>query len=88
MIMAPPDTDSPGNFPEDYHHENGNYQNFCYSCGSHFIGYKRIVYCKVCDEKSKANWEALTDQQRVDLTAVLKSDIIGFTRKHTTDNRK
>lgn len=35
-------------WPEDFAHENGKYQNICCNCGVHFIGYKRRVICKVC----------------------------------------
>lgn len=36
-------------FPEDYTLENGNYENKCTVCGSHFIGYKRRTVCKICN---------------------------------------
>lgn len=38
---------APCDWPEDFSHENGNYQNRC-SCGIMFIGHKRRVTCKVC----------------------------------------
>ena len=36
------------NWPEDYPHENGCYQNKCSICGSIFLGMKRRPVCKVC----------------------------------------
>ena len=36
------------NWPEDFSHENGNYQCRCCYCGQDFIGHKRRVVCKVC----------------------------------------
>ena len=41
-------------WPEDYKHENGNYQNSCCECGRMFNGYKRRVMCKVCSETPAA----------------------------------
>lgn len=38
----------PGDWPEDFSHENGNYQNKCCHCGVIFVGHKRRVVCKVC----------------------------------------
>lgn len=38
-----------GNYPEDYHLENGNYENICKKCGDRFFSYKRRVICKVCN---------------------------------------
>lgn len=35
-------------FPEDYGHENGQYQNRCCVCNNLFLGYKRRVVCKKC----------------------------------------
>jgi hypothetical protein len=36
------------NWPEDFSHENGNYNNDCYICKTVFIGHKRRVVCRVC----------------------------------------
>jgi len=38
----------PQDFPEDFSHENGNYQCRCYRCGHYFVGHKRRVACKLC----------------------------------------
>lgn len=38
----------PQDFPEDFSHENGNYQCRCYRCGHYFVGHKRRVTCKLC----------------------------------------
>jgi len=35
-------------FTEEFHLENGNYQNLCIHCGKFFIGYKRRPACKLC----------------------------------------
>jgi hypothetical protein len=40
--------DAPGNWPEDFSHENGNYSNQCCVCHSWFMGHKRRPICKVC----------------------------------------
>ena len=37
-----------GNYPEDFHLENGNYINVCKICGNYFLGYKRRCVCKLC----------------------------------------
>ena len=41
----------PGDWAEDAAHENGKYQNRCFSCGNMFVGHKRRVQCKVCHDK-------------------------------------
>ena len=38
-----------GNYPEDRLLENGNYLNKCIKCGHMFVGYKRRVICKTCN---------------------------------------
>jgi len=38
-------------YPEDWSHENGNYQCRCIRCDIQFIGHKRRVLCKVCNVK-------------------------------------
>ena len=35
-------------WPEDFAHENGRYQNSCAVCGEIFHGYKRRVVCRRC----------------------------------------
>lgn len=47
-IMKPPDREGPGDWAEDYMHENGNYQNTCCLCNLLFCGHKRRVVCKAC----------------------------------------
>lgn len=54
----------PGNWPEDFPGENGNYQNTCVHCGQPFIGHKRRTTCKVCKEAWDALWVKMTDQER------------------------
>jgi len=36
------------NWPEDFSHENGMYENICLHCTKHFLGYKRRMTCKHC----------------------------------------
>jgi hypothetical protein len=45
-----PDFNSPRNWTEDYSLENGNYTCFCMTCKNTFIGYKRRVMCKECND--------------------------------------
>ncbi len=40
-------------FIEDLNHENGNYQRTCIKCGINFIGHKRRVLCKICQNNIK-----------------------------------
>ncbi len=42
--------ETPGDWPEDYAHENGCYQCKCFQCGNLFHGHKRRALCKVCHE--------------------------------------
>ena len=37
-----------GNWPEDFDHENGHYQNICVFCKQMFTGHKRRIFCKTC----------------------------------------
>ncbi|QRE00165.1 hypothetical protein [Burkholderia phage BCSR5] len=37
------------NWPEDFPHDNGCYQNSCITCGGLFLGHKRRLLCKQCD---------------------------------------
>lgn len=37
-----------GNWPEDFTHENGNYECICSACRKSFIGHKRRICCKQC----------------------------------------
>lgn len=48
------------NWPEDFGHENGDYQNQCVHCGQFFIGYKRRVVCRVCAAPEPVQGEGLT----------------------------
>jgi len=38
-------------FPEDFHQENGNYENHCCHCHSIFYGNKHRIVCKTCENK-------------------------------------
>lgn len=37
-----------GDWPEDFEHENGNYQSRCVACKELFMGHKRRAVCRVC----------------------------------------
>jgi len=50
-------------FPEDFKHENGNYECKCSYCGLTFIGHKRRVICRVCEMKGSK--EMKFDNDRV-----------------------
>ena len=39
---------APGDWPEDFSGENGDYYNKCVHCGQQFRGYKRRTTCKQC----------------------------------------
>ncbi|MES1987009.1 MAG: hypothetical protein V4440_03095 [Pseudomonadota bacterium] len=41
-------------YPEDFHQENGNYENSCCKCRCIFIGNKHRIECKQCKEKPQA----------------------------------
>ena len=41
--------ESERNFPEDKALENGNYTNLCCNCEEWFIGHKRRVLSRVCE---------------------------------------
>ena len=40
-------------WPEDFSHENGDYECKCLTCGSTFRGHKRRVICKTCSADVK-----------------------------------
>jgi len=44
----------PGDWPEDFKDENGQYMCVCVECDSHFWGYKRRIICKQCATKENA----------------------------------
>ena len=39
----------PQDWPEDFSHENGNYENRCARCRRSFTGHKRRVVCRICE---------------------------------------
>lgn len=43
-----PPHSSKHSWPEDFEHENGNYNCVCGTCDAYFIGHKRRVQCKAC----------------------------------------
>jgi len=44
----------------------GNYYNHCSTCGRQFQGDKRALQCESCGTKSQAEWDALTDEQKIE----------------------
>jgi hypothetical protein len=42
-------------YPEEFHHDNGCYQNKCIDCEKMFFGGKYRRLCKVCDFNRKNN---------------------------------
>lgn len=52
-LATPQPAQNSGDWPEDFSHENGNYQCRCFNCGRLFNGYKRRVTCKICSEASR-----------------------------------
>ena len=59
------------NWPEDFSHENGNYNNECYLYKVVFVGHKRRKVCRVCatPKSIRAEADALRDEN-----ARLKAD--------------
>ena len=51
VCNAVPNSDR--DWPEDFDHENGNYECKCLTCGNMFRGHKRRVICKVCSANVK-----------------------------------
>lgn len=47
-LLAAPQEPYKRDWIEDFPHENGQYQNVCYSCSKMFFGHKRRVYCRGC----------------------------------------
>jgi hypothetical protein len=39
---------TPHDWPEDWPHENGDYECRCCMCNARFVGYKRRVVCRSC----------------------------------------
>ncbi len=37
-----------GDWPEDFSHDNGNYEHQCLTCGKLFVGHKARSICKKC----------------------------------------
>lgn len=54
----------PGDWPEDFALDNGNYLHHCTDCDQPFIGYKRRYTCKPCAKKNEEWWATLTDEEK------------------------
>ena len=59
-------------WPEDFAHENGNYQNLCCECGKLFFGHKRRVVCRSCVKQK----EGLAKEQPVELSVSTIEDCL------------
>lgn len=60
LKLMPGDRSTAGDWPEDFHLENGNYYNYCTACENEFIGHKRRRVCKVCQNATKlTKWQRL-----------------------------
>lgn len=46
------------NWPEDFSHENGMYENLCCLCKRSFLGHKRRVVCKSCATERQEEYDA------------------------------
>jgi hypothetical protein len=53
-------------WPEDFAHENGNYECICCECGQHFIGHKRRVVCRKCVAEKNAAQASESGQGEAD----------------------
>jgi hypothetical protein len=71
------DADASRDWPEDFPHENGQYMNTCHVCKNTFIGHKRRVVCKVCNNGFiRAQKEA--DETRACETCGGRGEVGGF----------
>lgn len=55
---------SPGDWPEDFEHDNGQYICRCRTCDEHFTGYKRRIECKVCATVRESNARTSSGEAR------------------------
>lgn len=61
---------------DDFSHENGNYECHCCICGRTFIGHKRRVTCKACDNRYLKD-KLILDARAIDGYLVTPVDVIG-----------
>jgi hypothetical protein len=77
----------PGDWPEDFGNENGNYLNRCIICKDQFAGHKLRIVCRVCEQNSETkaklraewlhkygapeDWIIMTDQEVGTIKAAL-----------------
>ena len=57
-------------WPEDFSHENGNYECRCYSCKNTFVGHKRRVTCRLCYLEAMANPEKFPPPTKEQIDAI------------------
>lgn len=59
-------------WPEDFSHENGNYNCECYLCHKIFVGHKRRVVCKVCSATPPAPAPGSVSQSALDAAQAIR----------------
>jgi len=70
---------------EDAGHENGSYYCKCLSCDADFIGHKRRHICRKCHYEAKAQYDALTLEERAAFDEKRNAEIRDyFSRKNNT----
>lgn len=67
--------DHPGNWPEDFPDDNGNYMNICVNCEQPFLGHKRRSICKICADVSREKWATMDDDQKLEVTKKQEAEI-------------
>jgi hypothetical protein len=71
-----------GDWPEDFHHENGNYRCHCICCKNGFRGYKRRLVCKACWEESRRKFKALSREEQEAAMASMQAEAEAWMAKH------
>jgi len=77
--------ESERDWPEDFDHENGKYQNRCMECKQTFMGHKRRVICKKCStpdwiEISKRKPPEDTKDNKAWAGAWLEGEMVGYAK--------
>jgi hypothetical protein len=74
----------PGDWPEDFAEENGNYLNTCSGCGELFSGNKHRCSCAVCALAHTKKLAAMTPEERKAHDAELLKFAVELANKMTT----
>lgn len=59
-------------WPEDFSHENGQYNCVCITCQESFVGHKRRITCKLCADKAAAEYAALSPEEKAERVMVFQ----------------